>query len=116
MRHRVPALGEDIGADSRLIIEQGTFVWVGGWRIHAWAEVDEHAVISVPALDDDGGRIGTETRGMHEIFGSENADLRCPLERRDRRAERQTGNVVISVDSWRFLGGLEEMGMREGAC
>src|SRR3989449_1637355 len=115
MRHRVPALGEDIGADSRLIIEQGTFVWVGGWRIHAWAEVDEHAVVSVPALDDDGGGIGTETRGMHEIFGGENADLRCPLERRECLVERQTDGVVIGDETRRFAGALEEMRKRVGA-
>src|SRR4051812_2627582 len=81
MRHGVPALRKNVRTDSRLIIEQSTFVWVGGRRIHARAEVDEHAVVAVAALDDDRSRIETEARRVHEIFGGENADLCGPLER-----------------------------------
>src|SRR6266542_3671246 len=91
MRDRVPALREDVGAHSRLIIEQGTFVWVGGGRVHARTEVDEDAVVSVSALDDDGGGIGTETRRVHEVFGGKNADLGGPLERRSIKHSRRAG-------------------------
>src|ERR671937_500405 len=66
MRHRVPALREDIGADSRLVVEQGTFVWVGGWCVHARPEIDVHTAVAFPALDDNRGGIGAEARGMHE--------------------------------------------------
>ncbi len=115
MRDRVPALREDVGAHSRLIIEQGTFVWVGGGRVHARTEVDEDAVVSVSALDDDGGGIGTETRRVHEVFGGKNADLGGPLERRECLIERQADRVIVRDEARRFTGALEEVGKRVGA-
>ena len=82
------ALCENVRSDSRLVIQQGTFVRIGRWRVHARAEVDEHALVGFFALDDDRRRIGTEPRRMHEILRGENADLRGPLERRECLIER----------------------------
>ena len=69
MGHRVTALCKDVRADSRLVVEQSTFVGVGGRRVHAWTEVDEDARVSLATLDDDRRGIGTEPRGVDEIFG-----------------------------------------------
>src|SRR5205085_2571151 len=115
MRHGVPALRKNVRTDSRLIIEQSTFVWVGGRRVHARAEVDEHAVVAVMALDDDCSRIGTQARRVHEILCGENAHLRGPLERRERLIERQTDRVVVGNEAGRLAGALKEMRERVGA-
>src|SRR6266566_9514304 len=84
MRHGMAALGEDIRTHSRLIVEQGTFVWVGGWRVHTRTEVHKHVAVGFLAFDDDRRRVRTEARGMHEIVCGENADLGSPLERGER--------------------------------
>src|SRR4030088_3465321 len=115
MRDRVTALRENVRADSRLVIEQGTLVWVGGWRIHARTEVDEDAVVSVSALHDDSGRIGTEAGRMDEIFGGEDPDLGGPLECREGLIERQADRVVVRDEARRFTRALEEMSKRVGA-
>src|SRR5438093_3702442 len=115
MRHRVAALGEDVRTHSRLIVEQGTFVWVGGWRIHARAEVYEHVAIRFLAFDDDRRRVRTEARGMHEIVGGENADLGSPLKRGERLIQRQPDGVVVSNEARSFTGALKKMGQRIGA-
>ena len=115
MRHRVTPLRENVRTDSRLVIEQGTFVRVRGWRVHPRSEVDEHSVVAVSALDDDGGGIGTEPRGMHEIFRGENADLRGPLERRECLIEGQTDRIIVGNEARRLAGALKEMGERVGA-
>src|SRR5213079_471185 len=115
MGHRVAALRKNVRAHSRLIIEQGTFVWVGRWCIHARTEIDEYVVVSVPPLDDDGGGIRAETRRMHEVFGGENADLSGPLERRERLIERQADRVVIGDQPRRFTSALKEVRQRVGA-
>src|SRR6476646_10629453 len=95
MRYGMAALRKNVRTDSRLIIEQRTFVWVGGRRVHSRAEVDEDTVVAVSALHDDSSRIGAETRSMDEILGGQNADLRGPLERRERLIERQTDRIVV---------------------
>src|SRR5947209_9182402 len=74
MRHGMAALGEDIGTHSRLIVEQGTFVWVGGWRIHTRTEVHKHVAVGFLAFDDDRGRGGTEARGLREALGGRDAE------------------------------------------
>ena len=115
MRHRVAALCENVRTDSRLIVEQGTFVRVRGRRIHTRTEVHEDTVVAVPALHHDGSRIRAEARGVHEIFGGENADLGRPLERRECLIERQADRVVVGDETRCFTGALEEVRKRVGA-
>src|SRR4249919_2952900 len=98
------ALREDVRADSRLIIQQGTFVRIGWWRVHAGTEIHKDSRVSLATLDDDRRGIGTETGGMDEIFGGEDADLRGPLQRRERLIERQTDRVVVGDEAWCFTG------------
>lgn len=114
MRDGMAALRKNVRTDSRLIIEQRTFVWVGGRRVHSRTEVHEDPVVAVSALHDDRGRIGAETRSMNEIFGGENADLRGPLERRQRLIERQTDRIVVRNEARCLAGALKEMGERVG--
>lgn len=109
------ALCEDVRADSRLVIQQGTFVRIGWWRVHARTEVDEDAVVSVPALHDHGGRIRAEARGIYEIVGGKNADLGSPLERRECLVEREANRVVVGDEARRFTGALKEVRKRVGA-
>ena len=80
MRDRVAALRKNVRTHSRLVIEQGTFVRVGWRRVHAWTEVNEHAVVAIATLDDDGSGIRTEPRRMNKILGGEYTDLRGPFE------------------------------------
>jgi hypothetical protein len=112
---RVAALCKNVRADSRLIIQQGTFVWVGGRRVHARAEVDKNPRVTFAALDDDGCGIRTESRRVHEIFGGEDADLRRPLERRECLIERETDCVVVCNETRCLAGALKEMRERVGA-
>src|SRR5439155_691628 len=60
MRDRVDALCEDVGAHARLVIEQGTLVRIGGRGVHAGSEVNEHALVTVPALDHGGCGVGAQ--------------------------------------------------------
>lgn len=115
MRDGVAALRKNVRAHSRLIIQQGTFVWICGGRVHPWSEVDEDTVVAVSALDDDSGRIGTEAGGVHEIFGGEDTDLRGPLECRERLIERQADRVIVGDEARRFTGALKEVRERVGA-
>ena len=115
MGHGVTALRKNVRAHSRLIIQQGTFVRVGRRRIHTRSEVNKHAVVAVSALDDDRGGIGTETRGMDEILGGQNADLRGPFERSECLIEGQTDRIIVGNEARRLASALKEMGERVGA-
>ena|SRR2546425_6317553 len=115
MRDRVAALRENVRAHSRLIVEQGTFVRIGGWRVHPRSEVDEDAVVAVSALHDDRGRIRTEARGVHEVFGGEDTDLCGPLEGREGLIEWQADRVIVRNETRRFTGALKEVRERVGA-
>ena len=115
MRDCVAALGKNVGADSRLIVQQSTFVRIGGRCIHAGAEVDEDSCITVSTLDDNRRGIRAETRGMNEIFRGEYADLRGPLERGECLVEWQSHRVVVGDETRRFTGAQEEMRERVGA-
>ena len=53
MRDRVAALRKNVRTHSRLVIEQGTFVRVGWRRVHAWTEVNEHAVVAIATAQPD---------------------------------------------------------------
>jgi len=88
MRHRMAALCENVRADSRLIVEQGTFVRVRGRRIHARTEVHEDPVVAVPCALRRPQPNPAEARGVHEVLGGKNADLCGPLERRECLIER----------------------------
>ncbi len=109
------ALCENVRADSRLIVEQGTFVRVRRRRIHARTEVHEDTVLAVPAFYDDGSRIRAEARRDHEIFGGKNADLCGPLERRECLIEREADRVVVGDETRCFTGALEKMRKRVSA-
>jgi len=115
MSHRVAALCKDVRTDSRLVVEQSTFVWVGRRGVHARTEVDKNPRVTFAALDDDGCGIGTETGGVHEIFGGQDADLRRPLERREGLIERQTDRVIVGDESRCLAGALKEMRERVSA-
>ena len=115
MCHGVTALCKDVRADSRLVVQQRTFVGVGGRRVHAWTEVNKDARLPFAAFDDDRRGIGTEARGMDEIVGGEDADLRGPLERRECLIERQTDGVVVGNETRCLASALKEVGERVGA-
>ena len=115
MCHGVTALCKDVRADSRLVVQQRTFVGVGGRRVHTWTEVDKDPRLPFATFDDDRCGIGTETRGMYEIVGREDADLRGPLERSKCLIERQTDGVVVGYETRCLGGALKEVGKRVGA-
>src|SRR4051812_49861848 len=115
MRDRVTALCKDVRTDSRLVVEQRTFVWIGGRRIHPRTEINEDSRVAFATLNHDRRRIGTESGGVNEVFSGKNADLRGPLERRECLVERQTDGVVVRDEAWRFPRALKEVRKRVGA-
>jgi hypothetical protein len=115
MGYRVPTLCKDVRPDSRLIVQQSTFVGVRGRCVHARTEVDEDARITFATLDDDRRGIGTEPGGMDQIVGGEDADLRRPLEGREGLIERQADCIVVRDETRCFTGALKEVSERVGA-
>ena len=115
MGYRMTALGKDVRAHSRLIVQQSTFVGVGGRGVHAWTEVDEDPRVSLATLDDDRRGIGTEPCGMNEILGGEDADLCRPLEYREGLIEWQADGIVVGDETRCFSGALKEVSERVGA-
>ena len=52
---------------------------------------------------------------MYEIFSGEDTDLRGPLEGRESLIEGQADRVIVSDETRRFTGALEEVRERIGA-
>src|SRR3989475_5252263 len=115
MRDGVNALGKDVSTHTGLIVQQRALVGVGRGRIHARAEVDEHALVGLPTLDDRRRDVGREPGGVDEIVFGENPHRRRPFDYGERLLQRAADGVVEGEQARCLAGTHEEMRQRLGA-
>ena len=112
MRERVVALSKDVRAHAGFVVEESALVGIRWWRVHARAEVHEHPGLALATFDDGGRGIGTEARRVNQVVLFEDANGGRPLERGEGLIEWAPHCVVVSDETRRLAGALEEMRQR----
>jgi hypothetical protein len=109
MGYGVHALGELECSHTRLVVQQGALVWVGGWSVHPRAHVHKDPLSISRTFHHCCCRFPTQPCSVHQVGIVEDPNPNGPLERRERIVKRAPHFFIVGNEAGSLTGALKKM-------